>query len=186
MSYENNLVQPTIQHNIPISKGGKHEIGNISVVCRSCNTSIRDNQTESLNADEVAKAWDEISCIHSVSKMDTEDRLGKYRLGKVSINNHICADSVANATQENAEFIAFWEKYPKKYDKHKALKAFEKVCKCEDDFNAIMDGLTKWLEVWKNKDPQYIPYPTTWINNRRWEANIEAEKKGEEYHLPFE
>ena len=31
---------PTIQHNIPISKGGKHELGNISIICQSCNTSI--------------------------------------------------------------------------------------------------------------------------------------------------
>lgn len=47
----------TIQHNKPISKGGKHELGNISVICRQCNVTIQDYETGSLNADEVAETW---------------------------------------------------------------------------------------------------------------------------------
>ena len=88
MSHSNNLTAPTIQHNIPISKGGKHELGNISVICRSCNSSIKDNPTENLNSDEVIKAWDDI-CQTSdgqvVGKCPTEVRLGKVSIGKVSI-----------------------------------------------------------------------------------------------------
>lgn len=80
MSYENNLVAPTIQHNIPISKGGRHELGNISVICRSCNSSIQDTETGKLNADEVIEAWDVI-CQSSDSqvtvKCHTQDRVGK-------------------------------------------------------------------------------------------------------------
>lgn len=52
----NNFI-PTIQHNIPISKGGKHEIGNISVICKRCNVSLRDTETGELNAKEVAEVW---------------------------------------------------------------------------------------------------------------------------------
>ena len=51
---------PTIQHNIPISKGGKHELENISIICQSCNASIRDNETDCLNNAEVIKYWDKI------------------------------------------------------------------------------------------------------------------------------
>lgn len=65
MTHENNLVQPTIQHNIPISKGGEHELGNISVICRSCNTSIRDKETGELNSREVAETWDKICELES-------------------------------------------------------------------------------------------------------------------------
>lgn len=81
------LCRPTIQHNFPISKGGKHELGNISVICQSCNASIQDNPTEDLNAEEVVRVWDEL-CQSNVSqvsgKRDTEDRLelGKDRVGK--------------------------------------------------------------------------------------------------------
>ena len=57
-----NLRIPTIQHNKPITKGGKHELGNISVICRSCNVSIRDNETGELNAKEVTEFWLKNGC----------------------------------------------------------------------------------------------------------------------------
>lgn len=48
---------PTIQHNIPISKCGKHELGNISVICKRCNVSLRDTETGELNEKEVEEVW---------------------------------------------------------------------------------------------------------------------------------
>lgn len=65
---------PTIQHNIPISKGGKHELGNISVICHSCNVSVRDKETGELNAQEVIEVWGSIG-------NQSARRLGKVRLG---------------------------------------------------------------------------------------------------------
>lgn len=47
----------SIQHNIPISKGGKHEISNISVICHSCNVKLKDTPTGNLNNKEVVEAW---------------------------------------------------------------------------------------------------------------------------------
>lgn len=64
---------PTIQHNIPISKGGTHSIDNISVICQKCNYSIQDNITGSLNNDLVRKKWDEIE---NGAGMATQYRLG--------------------------------------------------------------------------------------------------------------
>lgn len=52
---------PSIQHNIPISKGGTDTIDNISVICRSCNSRIRDEVTGDLNNAEVRKVWAEIN-----------------------------------------------------------------------------------------------------------------------------
>ena len=48
---------PTIQHNKPLIKGGEHKLGNISVICKSCNISIRHKETPSLNAKEVEEVW---------------------------------------------------------------------------------------------------------------------------------
>jgi len=48
---------PSIQHNIPISKGGKHELSNISVICLKCNTSIKENITGELNNALVQAVW---------------------------------------------------------------------------------------------------------------------------------
>lgn len=63
MDYKCTTSEPTIQHNIPISKGGKHELGNISVICRHCNTSIQNDITDNLNAQKVIDVWDNL-CIH--------------------------------------------------------------------------------------------------------------------------
>ena len=61
MTHNNNLVKPTIQHNVPISLGGKHEIDNISVICKSCNASIRNSAiTEKLNNDLVKEIWNNL------------------------------------------------------------------------------------------------------------------------------
>ena len=71
--YVNAPHRPTIQHNIPISKGGKHELGNISVICHKCNVSLRDKITDELNSKEVIEEWDKINsciqgCIHRIDK----------------------------------------------------------------------------------------------------------------------
>lgn len=52
---------PTIQHNMPISLGGKHELSNISVICHRCNVSIRNRPTGKLNNALVVKKWREIN-----------------------------------------------------------------------------------------------------------------------------
>jgi len=89
---------PTVQHNTPISKGGKHEIDNISIICESCNASIRNTETDSLNNEKVIEMWDKIveaeknkiDWFWDISKLDSQmsdicqsnDRIGKDRLDK--------------------------------------------------------------------------------------------------------
>lgn len=79
--YSDNYI-PTIQHNIPLSKGGRHELGNISVVCRHCNVSLRDKETGELNAAEVAEEWAKISGCRLVANCLPQDRLGKNSIDK--------------------------------------------------------------------------------------------------------
>lgn len=109
MSYENNLVQPTIQHNVPISKGGEHELGNISVICASCNKSLRDTETGKLNADEVVEEWDKLTCTRNGYDMDTQDRIGKDRIEKELYNpsamhpDYMCAHAHSEAEPQKVE-----------------------------------------------------------------------------------
>ena len=51
---------PTIQHEKPIAKGGKHNIGNISIICLQCNTSLKDTEINVSNNSEVVKVWEMI------------------------------------------------------------------------------------------------------------------------------
>ena len=87
MDSNNNLTKPTIQHNVPISLGGKHEIENISVICVGCNTSIQNRQeTPPYNTDLVMEIWERIG---NVSGMDTQVRLGKVSTGKDRVGEGI-------------------------------------------------------------------------------------------------
>lgn len=71
--------KPTIQHNKPISLGGKHELDNISVICSNCNCSIQNRvETPPYNTEEVKKIWE---CIGNVYT-------DKYSIDKNSIDKN--------------------------------------------------------------------------------------------------
>ena len=65
-------------------------------------------------------------------------------------------------------FTEFYQEYPRKIDPKRAKAAWDKLKVDETLFTAIMDGLRKWKRAWD--DPKFVPYPATWLNNRRWEA----------------
>lgn len=79
---------PTIQHLVPISKGGVHELENIAIICYSCNSSIRNEIIEDkLNNAEVIKKWGEInnSFNECLTNGNTEEnRIEKNRIEKYS------------------------------------------------------------------------------------------------------
>ena len=71
-------------------------------------------------------------------------------------------------------FNLFWERYPKKLAKRDAEKAFSKINPDEKLFNLILEKLElyKQSEAWLKDGGQFIPYPATWLNGRRWEDEI--------------
>ena len=70
-----------------------------------------------------------------------------------------------------ALFERFWEAYPKKKAKSKARQAWVKL-KPDMELCKIMAAALdqqKRSETWKREDGRFIPYPATWLNQRRWE-----------------
>ena len=76
-----------------------------------------------------------------------------------------------NKSDEN--FEKFWEQYPRKEAKAKAENTFKKLTKKEKD--AIFQSLPKHLKSWKTKDRSFIPMPTTWLNQKRWNDEVVIE-----------
>ena len=65
-------------------------------------------------------------------------------------------------------FDRFWKAYPRKVGKPAARKAFARAIKC-CDLREMSDGLRRWVIYWAERDdPQFIPHPTTWLNQERW------------------
>lgn len=70
-------------------------------------------------------------------------------------------------------FDSFWKVYPKKEAKREALKAYMRA-KVED--SVLMEALLRYVDSVKGKDRQYIPLPSTWLNQGRWEDEIITQK----------
>jgi hypothetical protein len=77
--------------------------------------------------------------------------------------------------QKDPFFVEFWKAYPRKTNKEFAERVFAKL-KVDDAL------LTKMIQaihvqnksVWKDKEQQYIPHPSTWLNGKRWEDEVVA------------
>ena len=63
-------------------------------------------------------------------------------------------------------FEKFWKVYPRKVAKKQAAKIFKKIQ--EKDHKNLLKGVVLFGEEKKNTDIQYIPHPSTWLNQERW------------------
>jgi len=97
------------------------------------------------------------------------------------------SDSDSNNTpiSPNGDFEKFWNAYPRKSGKGKAWESWDKIKPNAQIQSRILEAITEQskTEQWKKDKGQYIPFPATWLNQKRWEDSPEivlAEKQ-EEY-----
>ena len=72
------------------------------------------------------------------------------------------------------EFESFWSAYPKKVAKQDALKAWGQVT---PDLQAVLDSL-RWQrkqEDWTKDAGKFVPYPATWLRDKRWQDEMPYE-----------
>lgn len=109
-----------------------------------------------------------------------------------SICNHMQADASTcsrNPIQNESEsesktkterarlddaFNRFWAAYPRKEDKQKAKKAFERLKPDEGLLETMLAGIERQKKSaqWTKDGGQFIPHPTTWLNGCRWEDEM--------------
>ena len=68
-------------------------------------------------------------------------------------------------------FDTFWKAYPKKTGKGAAEKAFSKIHPSEELLQKMLKAIEaqKRSDQWRRDNGQFIPLPTTWLNQKRWE-----------------
>lgn len=96
-----------------------------------------------------------------------------------------CTDTDVIDLQESW-FNTFWNTYPKHSDKKKAHDKFIKICKTQDVFNSIMNGLNVTVvPKAKAEGTQFIPLATTWLNGERWndEPYVPKQQHGYTRHV---
>lgn len=85
---------------------------------------------------------------------------------------------VADGESGDDLFAKFWKLYPVKKGKAKAEAAWRKLKVTEDLFALITQGLSRQVvcQAWVKDGGQYIPHPTTWLNGKRWEDEVDPPK----------
>ncbi len=77
-------------------------------------------------------------------------------------------------------FKKFWEAYPQKVGKQAAIKAWNKIKPDETLLTVMLKTLGEQKKQKKWQDREYIPYPATWLNGKRWEDETDEERRKKE------
>lgn len=84
---------------------------------------------------------------------------------------------VEKSTEKPADgFTEWWPHYPKKVKKLDAEKAYRAALKRGVTPKELLEGLQRQKAAWKAKgtEPQYIPYPATWLRAGSWEDELDT------------
>jgi len=104
---------------------------------------------------------------------------------KQSVNTHkqTVADVTHTDTYTNTNkdiFAQFWGAYPKKKSKGRAQKTWDKLSRQKKlpDINIIISAIEVQKNTlgWQKDNGQFVPYPSTWLNNKGWLDEIEESK----------
>jgi len=103
------------------------------------------------------------ACIQDDNNLDAQVRLGKVSLGEENISRINALDN---------GFDEFWNAYPTKVGKDKALASWNKK---KPNIDEVLKALSwqKVSEKWRNG---YVPNPTTYLNEGRWKDEPIAER----------
>lgn len=127
-----------------------------------------------------AKIQKEIKILEQASDKCPDKSTPEIDIEKeININNNIYGqDELDQKEQEKftkplweEQFEKFYKNYPKKVKKQDVKKWFKKNKPNSELFSSMMSSLEQFRgsKDWLKEKGQYIPYPSTWLNQRRWE-----------------
>jgi hypothetical protein len=82
------------------------------------------------------------------------------------------SNSNSNTKKERLSlFNSFWNLYPRKVAKGVAEKSFKRLLLLNKDVDIILKDIEsrKKSEAWLKEEGKFIPHPSTYLNQRRWE-----------------
>ena len=90
-------------------------------------------------------------------------------------------NSTRKGNVNGAAFEQFWNAYPKRRGKAQAEKAWKKLNPSPELQQHILEtvAVQRTADDWQRDGGQFIPYPASWLNGRRWEDELAADPKRE-------
>lgn len=91
---------------------------------------------------------------------------------KTEDKEHKTEDDIPpKSPSEGDAFERFWSVYPRKIGKQSAKRAFERVKVPLETLVTAVER-QKCSDQWTRDNGQYIPHPTTWLNQGRWDDDL--------------
>ena len=94
---------------------------------------------------------------------------------KENFKDNNTVNNTPNITLNNIDhFDSFWLAYPRKVGKAQARKAWDRLKPSDDIVRAIAENISLRLQHGEWSDTKFIPHASTYLNNARWEDEIET------------
>ena len=151
------------------------EIGKRKAHCEKQRETImkRWNKTPAFDttADTVEDATEVPRQYHGNTVVDTT----VLPLANANANIPVSSSTQGKTERKEEEFNRFWEVYPRKVGKQAARKAFDKIP--ASVYPKIVPAVEAQKQgyQWTKEDGRYIPNPATWLNQGRWDDEVQAE-----------
>ena len=121
----------------------------------------------------------DINCNQMISN-DNKCPRNPIQSNPIRIQSESYSLSNAHGREESANdlFEAFWDAYPRKESKPAARKAFDKLNPDAGLLGKMLQSIAKWRSSsqWQENGGQFIPYPASWLNQRKWEDEVPVAK----------
>lgn len=100
--------------------------------------------------------------------------LDKIRVDKIRVENTLITKVMKD--EYSKDFLEFWDKYPRKVGKGGAWLKWKRSKL--PNLSLLLEAIEKQKisPQWQRDGGQYIPHPSTWLTQRRWQDDISVDK----------
>lgn len=135
--------------------------------------------------------------VDSTESVHTKDNLPKDNHQKTSS----CAPAASNESDDKTlagqngrammgrgarlqdRFNRFYDAYPKKRSRGAAEKAFAKLAPDNETVDLMLAAIARTMASGEWADPQFIPYPASWLNAKGWMDEVQTSYTPEEVEV---
>lgn len=139
---------------------------------------------------------DMLNICNSYEEHMENENINKNKNKNININKNR-VNRVIGEEEKETEILDKWEMqfnefyglYPRKVKKQDVKKWFQKNKPSNELFSSMMHSLEQFRasKDWQKDGGQFIPYPSTWLNQKRWEdEDIEKRKPMSALQRAFE
>jgi hypothetical protein len=151
----------------------------------NCTTRITINTSgENISLVKKVHGGGENISLEVVKKVHTQKK-EKESYQKKDIDGQKCIQNVSKMYPSEllseclARFEQFWQHYPKKVGKSKAIKEWQKLKPTSELVNQIISHLQKRVKTtWVKENKRFVVHPERFIRDCRWEDELEPVDKG--------